>query len=253
MIFTMVGKRKMILGIQLYSIRDVLAQDWEKGLEELAQMGYKSVETAGFSYSDVEGVGAKLKSLGLEVPSVHSQLPLGDKSSKVIDEACQVGASCVISGRGPDDFKTADGIKRVAEMFNEARENASRAGLSVGYHNHEWEYLDIEGTPAYRVLAENLHPDVKMEIDTYWVAVGGKKPAEVIEELGDRVAYVHFKDGPGERGPANVAVGQGFMDFDTIFEKLENPLAGYVEFDTCDTDIMEASEKSLRFLEGKVK
>jgi len=243
----------MLLGIQLYSIRNVLAQDWEKGLEALAQMGFQSVETAGFGYSDCKTVSDKLKALELKVPSVHSQLPLGENANQVLDEACELGASCVISGCGPKDFETSDDIRKVADKFNEAREKASSAGLTVGYHNHDWEYRDIAEGPAYKVLIENLHEEVKMEIDTYWVAVGGKNPAEVISELGNRVSYIHFKDGPCERGPANVAVGEGSMDFDSIFKNLDAQLAGYVEFDSCDTDILKASEVSLRYLESKLK
>ncbi|MBN2713791.1 MAG: sugar phosphate isomerase/epimerase, partial [Planctomycetes bacterium] len=156
----------------------------------------------------------------------------------------------IISGKGPDDFASVDKIKATCEIFNEAAANCKARGFSFGIHNHEWEYKEVEGKPAYKYMEEFLSPDAFYEIDTYWVTVGGQDAAKVVAELGERVQLLHIKDGPGTREKAMLAAGSGIMNFPPIVEAAKHSNYMIVEIDRCDTDMMEAVKQSFDYLKS---
>lgn len=237
------------IGVQLYSVRDNLASDFEKTVKEISAMGFAGVEPAGVpSGTSFADAGKLFKSLGLTVCSAHTGLPIGKDSNRIIEEMQALDSTLIISGRGPDDFKTIDKIKMVCDWFNEAAEVAARNGMRVGMHNHDWEYLPVEGELAYRHLIKYLDPRVFFEIDTYWVKTAGADPAAVVKELGERVLFLHIKDGPCKKGQPMVAAGSGSMDFPPIVEAASSAEWIIVELDACATDMMEAVRNSFNYL-----
>ncbi len=237
----------MKISVQLYSVRDLMGKDFAGTVKAIADMGFTNVEPAGFKGSSCKEAAGLFKSLGISVPSMHAGLPLGKDKNQILDEAAQLGCRRIITGKGPDDFKTPDSIKKVCEIFNEASVNAKDAGMELGYHNHWWEYQDVNGKPAYKYMLENLNENVFLQVDTYWVKVGGQDPAAVLRELGSRVPLIHLKDGPGVKGVPNVALGEGVMDFSSIM-RASSAEVGIIEFDSCSGDILQAVEKSFRLL-----
>ena len=147
-----------------------------------------------------------------------------------------------------EDFSTRDGVARMAEQINEASARAAGHGLRLGYHNHEWELSAIvDGRHALEVLADLLAPEVFLEVDTYWAAVGGADVPALLRRLGKRVLALHVKDGPLVRGEPNVAVGRGLMSVPEVLAAAPEALR-VVEMDACATDIVQALAESRTYL-----
>jgi sugar phosphate isomerase/epimerase len=149
-----------------------------------------------------------------------------------------------------EDFATADGLARVADLLNGIAEKARAQGFQFGYHNHEHEleYM-IDGRHALDVLADLLAPEVFLEIDTYWAAVGGADVPALLQRHGDRVRLLHVKDGPVVRGEPNVVVGEGKVPVAEYLAAVPHAWR-VVEFDECATDVLDALEASHRYLSG---
>jgi len=237
------------IAIQLYTVRDALAEDFSGVVEKIAAIGYVGVETADFPGTTPERAGQLFKDLGLAVPSAHTELPLGEHKDEVLDTMAALGCQRIISGQGPDDFTTVDRIKRTCDLFNEASAVARENGLAFGVHNHWWEFQQVEGRTVFEVMLERLEPDVFFEIDTYWVQTAGADPAQVVGRLGKRAPLLHIKDGPCVRGEPMVAVGDGAVDLIRIVEAGAGSTEWMiVELDACATDMVEAVERSYHYL-----
>ncbi len=239
-----------LLSIQLYTVRDLIAQrGFAPVVRDIAAIGYAAVETAGFPGTDAAAAATLFRELGLQSVSGHFPMPVGAQKNKVLDEARTIGARYVISGKGPDDFKTLDRIKQSCAEFNEAGANAAAAGLTLAIHNHWWEFQMLDGRRVYEYMLEYLQPNVLFEVDVYWVQTGGDNPAEVVRRLGRRAPLLHIKDGPCVTGQPMTAVGDGRVDFGAI-AKTSQADVWVVELDECATDMMEAVRRSYRYLTG---
>lgn len=241
---------KKPIAIQLYTVRDALAEDWQGTLEKIAELGYVGVETAGFGYAgSVEKAKAEYDRLGLQVVGAHSPLPLGDNQTEIIETMQALGSQRLIcAGTGHDLFSTEADIKARAAAFNEANAVCKANGLSFGLHNHWWEYADVNGRIAYDILLEDLDDDIFFEIDTYWVASSGHDPVAEIQKLGNRVPLLHIKDGSTKKEDDMVAVGQGVMDFHKVIPAAVAAEWLIVELDRCGTDMMTAVSESYSYL-----
>jgi sugar phosphate isomerase/epimerase len=240
------------LGIQLYTVREALAQDFTGTIERIAAIGYAAVETAGFPGSTPAEADALFRRLGLQAPSAHSPLPLGDKRNEVLETMAALGAKYLVLAHIPtEEFKTIDGIKRACDRLNEANVVARENGLTLLYHNHWWEYEQAEFGRPYRVMAEHLEPSIGFELDAYWAKTGGCDPVEVLRELGARVPLMHVKDGSAKREDPQTAVGEGILDYTAIIPAAQHVEYQIVELDHCATDMMQAVEKSYRYLTEK--
>jgi sugar phosphate isomerase/epimerase len=240
---------KPSIGLQLYSVREQLSKDFEGTIRKIAEFGYAVAEPAGFPGSTPQKAAALFKELGLKSLSCHGQLPVGDKVAEVTDMMKAIGAKYLISGKGPDDFKTMDKIKAVADLFNEAAANASKNGFKIGYHNHDWELPDVDGKPGLLHLKDLLSKDIVFEVDTFWVTTGGKKALDILKELKGRTPVIHIKDGTCSRNPLKfMAAGTGKMDFPPILKATQDIEAYIVELDSCETDMLEAVKASFDYL-----
>ena len=196
------------VALQLYSVRNLLAKDFAGTVRKVADIGYAGVEAlTWFPGVTVADAARELKGLGLEVAAVHSGLPVGEKRNEVIEQVRAFGCKRIISGLGPDNFKTLDGIKKSCDTFNEAGAFAMQNGMQLGIHNHWWEIEPVGTVFPYQIMLERLDKSVFFELDVYWVKVGGLDPAKVVAELGARAPLLHIKDGPGIKGQPHTAVG----------------------------------------------
>jgi sugar phosphate isomerase/epimerase len=234
--------------LQLYTVRDQLATDRAGILKRVAGYGYAAVEPFGIT-SDPQGLRADLDAAGLSVCSVHA-IPVGDEAEAVIAAARTLGADTVIVPYlPPPRFADADGVHGIAAELNEASARLAGEGMRLGYHNHDFELSSlIGGTPALEVLAGQLDDAVLLELDTYWAAVGGQDVVPLLGRLGDRVGYLHVKDGPVvDREDFMTAVGSGRMPVAEILAA--SPSTWHVvELDRCATDMMTAVGDSLAWL-----
>jgi len=234
--------------VQLYTVREQLAGDRKGVLARIAAFGYGAVEPFGI-LDDPAGLAADLASAGLAVCSVHAS-PTGDEAAAVAQAARTLGAGTVIVPYlPPARFADADGVREVAAELNGMAAWLADQGLRLGYHNHDFELSSlVGGRPALEVLAGALDDDVLLEVDTYWAAVGGQDVPALLGRLGERVRYLHVKDGPVTRDDPMTAVGAGRMPVAEILAAGRHAEWHVVELDRCATDMMTAVAGSLAWL-----
>ncbi len=237
------------IAVQLYSVRDALAHDFEGVIRKIAAMGYAGVETAGvFGKSPKDGA-ALFQSLGLTVAAAHSPLPLGDKKNEVLDTLAALGTKyLVLAWLPPEEFKTPDTIKAACAMINEGNAIARAHGLTVAYHNHGQEFGRVANRLAYEYMVDYLDPSVVFELDTYWIQTTGESVVDAIHKLGTRAPLLHIKDGPCTHDDPMVAVGDGKMNFREVIGASTAAEWLIVELDRCATDMLTAVEKSYQYL-----
>ena len=236
------------LSVQLYTVRDLMAEP-RAVLTRLAEIGYGAVEPYDI-LTDPTGFRALVDELGLKVSSAHAPV-LGDQSEAVFAAAKTIGTDTVIVPHlDPARWADADGIASIAKDLNAAAEKAADQGLRVGYHNHWFELeSSVDGRHGLEVLADQVSDDVVLEVDTYWAQVGGADVPALLKRLGDKVRYLHVKDGPAKnREDAMTAVGGGVMPVAEILAA--NPAVEWhvVELDRCDTDMVTALADSYTYL-----
>lgn len=241
------------IALQLYTIRDQLAQDYEGTIRKVADMGYTGVETAAM-FGDSPAWAAKLfGELGLTVSGAHSALPLGDKKQEVIDTLGALRCRrLILPWQPPEMYTTVDGIKSVCDLLNEGAAVAKANGFRVGYHNHWFEYQLVGDRIPVDVMLDYLDPDVFLEVDVYWVQTAGQDPVEVVRRLGSRAPLLHIKDGPCQIEEPMTALGEGVVDIPVVVAAGAGSTEWLVvELDRCATDMMEAVRKSYQYLVEK--
>jgi sugar phosphate isomerase/epimerase len=237
------------ISVQLYSLRAEAAADFPGVLRRLADIGYAGVEPAGLHGLSPASFRSIIDECGLTVSSAHVGLPVGDQAQATLDEQEAIGNRMLISGGSPDDFSSADAVRRIADRFSEAATTAKARGMEIGYHNHWWEFESQVGDgTGYDVFLQHVDPSVFVEVDIYWAQVGGEDPAVLVNRLGDRVRYLHVKDGPIEPRVPMTAVGQGKVDIPSVLGANPNVEWHIVELDACGTDMFEAIAESHRYL-----
>jgi sugar phosphate isomerase/epimerase len=243
------------IALQLYTVREALANDFTGVVRRIADMGYVGVEpfAGAFTSTPAQEAARLFRELGLDVMGTHSPLPLGDDKNKALDLAAALGTKrLILPWLPPEEFQSVDAIKRACERLNEANAVARANGLELLYHNHWQEYGPVNGRYAYQVMLDFLEPSINFEVDTYWVKTAGRDPAAVLQELGARASLLHIKDGPAVRGQPMVAVGDGTLDIPAVIQAgEENADWMVVELDECATDMMTAVEKSYGYLTSK--
>ncbi len=184
----------MNYGIQMYSVRD-LAE--EKGLGEalkaVAEIGYKSVEFAGFFDNSAEDVLAMLKEYGLTVSGSHSFFDELDADfAGTVKYHHTIGNKNYILPCAP--IKTAAELADTVNKINKYQPMLAAEGIKMGFHNHYMEFLPNEdGQIPHDIL--QAETDISFEIDTYWAFIAGLNPSEVLEKLKARTPVIHLKDG----------------------------------------------------------
>lgn len=238
------------VSVQLYTVREALQEDLQGSLNKLAEAGYTQVEP--FAFTDYPGLGDALAAAGLTAPTTHAHF-LGESDEKIaaiFDAARELGIQTVIDPHVPADrWTTAASVDETAAQLNHAATIAAQHGMRVGYHNHAHEFENkIDGRNALEYLADRLDAEVVLEVDTYWVAVGGEDPVAVLQRLGDRVVAIHVKDGPGTKETKDqVAVGSGSLPVREIIEAAPDALR-VVELDDSRGDRFTAVIDSIAFL-----
>jgi len=222
-----------LLGVQLYTVRDLFERDACGTLEALAEIGVKDCETAGLFDHKAADVRAIMTDLDLVSRSGHVRLPeLRESFGMMLEDAETLGQSNLYLGWIPEEERTPDGYRALADLLNERGTEAKAAGKIVGYHNHEFEFIEQDGEIGYDILLERTDPElVTMELDFFWVADANKDPLEIFKSAPGRFSACHIKDRSAEG--EMVSVGDGLIDFKTLLPLAEE--AGierfYVEHD----------------------
>lgn len=216
------------VGIQLYTVRDLMKADFEGTLAKVAQIGYREVEFAGYFDHTPEQVRAVLDKNGLTSPSCHVgyENTAEDKWAATLQTVKAVGHQYVVCAWIPEESrKTADDWKRTCDRFNKAGQAAQAAGVQFAYHNHSFEFVPLaDGQKPYDVLLANTDPKlVQLEVDLFWITFGGADPVAYFMQYQGRFPMVHVKDMIKKPTPAAtpeqvmVDVGKGSIDWKAIF------------------------------------
>ena len=238
------------LSVQLYSVRQQIAEDLEGTLARIAALGFTAVEPYGDFIPSSDRYVAALAANGLRAPSAHAPILQLADPSEAFEAAVAIGVQTIIDPfLRTDEWESIDGIARIAERVNTAAERAREYGLTFGYHNHWWELEARQGdTPALELLAARLDDSVVLEVDTYWVEVGGVSAPELLGRLGDRVQLIHVKDGPKNQDTkAQRPAGEGAMDVPAVLAAAPHALR-VLEFDDYDGDLFDGLATSLAYV-----
>ena len=216
-------------GVQLYTVRDLIARDPAATIAAIAAMGYKELEIIQPTLPVV--VPLALKN-GLTIVSAHLDEPTarGEGFQDFLSRARASGIHYVVVPWVPPAERPTDrsGFERLADRLNRMGEQAAKAGLQLCYHNHAFEFgRDAAGTRWLDVMMGSARaPLVQLELDVFWVAITGAQPVEMINQYRDRVALMHLKDkspdAPAQLRESDVAhsscrdVGSGALDFKAI-------------------------------------
>jgi len=168
----------------------------------------------------------------------------------VFAAARELGIERVIDPHVPAErWQTAESVAEIAAQLNAAAIVAAAHGVTIGYHNHAHEAESIiDGKTALEVLADHLDAGVGLEVDTYWVAVGGQDPVALLERLGSRVVAIHVKDGAATPEPKDqTAVGSGTLPIRRILDAAPGALR-VIELDDSHGDRFQAISDSFDYL-----
>ncbi|TSD66246.1 sugar phosphate isomerase/epimerase [Inquilinus sp. KBS0705] len=221
------------VGLQLYSLRDELPKDVKGVIAKVAKAGYSEVETFGYSKQNgFWGLSAKefsalLKANGLKTPSGHYGLDEFFGSGKMdefdsyIEAALATGQTYIVVPSLDHKFiQTAADFRTIADKLNKAAEICKTHGLKLGYHNHNFEWKETEGTTFYDTILDHTDPRlVSMEMDIYWVVRAGHDPVKIFEKHPGRFAMVHIKDMDKGNNELNTEIGNGTINFANILSK----------------------------------
>jgi sugar phosphate isomerase/epimerase len=241
------------LSVQLYTVRDALSADLPGTLQRIADIGYTNVEAFGF-VDNADELAAALRDAGLAAPSGHARLlDAGEQDlERIFHASVTIGLGTLIDPHIDEArWTTREDVEAIARELSTLAPRAADHGLVLGYHNHAFEFSNrIDGVSAYEVFADALSDDVVLELDTYWVQVGGDDPVAIIGKYGDRVQFLHVKDGDGSHDDKQqVAVGNGTMPIREIIAAAPDALH-VVELDDHEGDVFQAVADSYTFLEG---
>lgn len=240
----------MEISVQMYSVREDLATDFQGAVARLVELGLTHAEPYHLLEYREDLVRAR-EQHAIDFPSAHQSF-LGEVDFPEILEAAQaVGVTYLVDPFwNPEDWKDASRVRSLAATLNERAAAAAGTGIRVGYHNHHVELASqLEGRSALELFAEALDPEVILEIDTYWAAVGGADLPTLLGILGERVQLVHLKDGDLSEDPAaQLPLGEGKMPLAQTLDASAQVAYGVIEFDDYAGDMFEGIAASIAHL-----
>lgn len=221
------------LGLQLYSVREELPKDYEGTLKQVASVGFKEVEAAGFYGHDAAQVSTAMKDAGLRCVSSHYGYDvLHAQLDQIIEFGHKLGLGYIVCSspghKNPatgDHSFTLDDWRWNADQFNEFGEKIKAAGMHFAYHNHTPEFVETDGIVPYDELLRLTDPSkVSFEMDCGWVMVGGGNPIAYLKKYPTRICMLHVKDfktlpvhGSNANPPVSAELGHGAIDYKPIF------------------------------------
>jgi len=248
------------IGIQLYSVRDNMSANPDSTVAEVGKMGYKFVETAGYSDGKFYGVPAAeftamVEKNGMQFLGSHTGKSLPDSASwnstmewwdKAIAAHKEAGVKWIVQPwMGESAFTSLDVLKKYCDYFNTVGEKCNAAGIRFGYHNHSKEFTKIDSITIYDFMLQNTDPaKVMFQIDLYWITVGGADPLVYFDKYPGRFELFHVKDAKELGGEGSI------MNFEPIFTAADKAgMNNYiVEVEGSAFSPLESVRKSHEFL-----
>jgi sugar phosphate isomerase/epimerase len=241
----------MPIGLELYSVRDLLPKDFDGTLAQVRSAGYTVVEAAGFYNRSAADFRSAMDKAGLRCISAHYTLSLLETQlDSLIEYAHALGLEymiCSSSGgthrdpaaKGPD---TLDDWRWRADEFNRIGEKLKAAGITLGVHNHVPEFAVFDGTIVYDELLRLTDPKlVVFEMDAGWVIAAGYNPIDYLKQSPERFPLMHIKEvlrGPDGKFHAKT-VGRGMLDYQPILSAATGLKQYFIEQEEFEMDPMQ--------------
>jgi Sugar phosphate isomerases/epimerases len=262
-----------VIGLQLYTVRDEMQKDPAATLEKIAQIGYQSVESVGYTSADkfykmdLLAFSNVLKQNGLVMPSAHYRFGIERNEGEIvkgtilhdwqraIDDAAAVGLKyMVVGGLAMAERGGIDRYKYIADELNIAGEKCKKAGIQLCYHNHDFEFEKQSGTTPYDILLATDENLVKMEIDLYWVTKANQDPITLMEDHPGRFPLWHVKDMERSVEQKFTEVGNGIINFKQIFRHAKKAGLQYffVEQDKTNGSPFDSITQSISYLKKHI-
>ena len=246
------------IGLQLYSVRDLLPKDFDGTLARLRQAGYTEVEAAGYYDRTAAEFRQAMTAAGLRCVSTHHPLGvLRPQLDQLIEYGSALGLEYMIcsssvrrdpAAKGP---LTLDDWRWVADEFNRIGEKVKAAGIAFGYHNHTPEFGSEAGVVFYDELLRLADPKlVVFEMDCGWVFAAGRNPVEYLSKTPERFPLLHVKDMAREANGQfhSTVMGRGVMDYRPILRAATGLKHYFIEQEEFDSDPMEALRSDAEYM-----
>lgn len=192
------ARRLSAIGVQLYTVRDVLPKKPAETLRRIRELGYREIEA---TYDDQEKIWREVAACGMKPVSIHlkdTMLDAGqeDALSRALDQAKGWNFVFAVIPALPEKQRSQpDVVRALGDRLNRAGEKARAAGLRLCYHNHAFDFRPLNGTSGFQMLMDRLDPKLcGFEVDCFWVSVAGGDPAALLRKLAGRVPLLHLKD-----------------------------------------------------------
>ena len=214
------------IGLQLYTLRDMMKKSVPKTLAAVAKACYKEVEFSGYFNTPVPEMKKILDDNGLASSSSHIQMAdIGMMLPKFIEDAKQLGQKYLTVAWIDSSERTADGYKRIADRFNAAGLDARGDDLQIAYHNNSYEFAPLgpRGQSGYEILLAGTDPlNLAMELDVFWMRQAKQDPLAWLARYPNRFRMLHLKDiGPPPKNEMR-DVGKGVIDWRAILRRAKS-------------------------------
>ena len=258
------------VGVQLYTLRNEIGKDALGTLKKVAALGFGEVENFGYSGKFFGMSAAEYKAvladLGITAPSGHYMYGnFGNKQipgsvlygwEKAVEDAAALGQEyMVVAYLMPEERGNADVYKKIAANLSKAAETCKKAGIQLCYHNHDFEFEAQDGVLPFDILTSETDKNlVKIEFDLYWAARAGQNPVELFKKHKGRIALWHVKDMDNTDKKNFTEVGNGVIDFGTIFSqaKTSGMKHFFVEQDVCPGSPFDSIKQSIGFSQSNL-
>jgi len=237
--FKLSNRRNLCVGLQLYTIRDAMKADVRGSLKKVSELGYKNLELADYDNGKFYGFAPKefkkmVKDLGMNIISSHTKVEAAgitvDNAKKMADDHAELGVKYCVQPWVNEEDRTIEKFKKMVGDWNEVGKIMKAAGIQFAYHNHNFEFKNMDGiVPYYDIFMTQLDADlVKMELDLYWAIKAGQDPVEMFKKYPGRFHLFHMKDMQTKKDPFYTiikdditSVGAGLIDFKRILAAKE--------------------------------
>ncbi|TFD99827.1 sugar phosphate isomerase/epimerase family protein [Jeotgalibacillus salarius] len=246
------------VALQLWSVKEAMEENPDNTIQALSEAGYDGVQLAG----DYGKSGQEWKKLlsdnHLEAAGIHMPLTALESDSELdhwIAFSKEIGNTKLIIPFLEEDWRTLEGYKKLADLMNKALSKLSEAGLRLGYHHHDFEFVSIEpGMTGWDVIEEMTdQDDVYFEIDVYWTEYASIHTYNLLDRLKERVFSIHLKDMIEENGhKRTAAIGNGNLDLKGFADRVDTEWL-IVEQEHFDGDPLEEVKPSANVVKGWYK
>lgn len=267
------------IALQVYSVREQMQEDFYGTLKKVKEFGYSGVEFAGLYGNDPLEVKKMCEEIGLVPVSAHVPFDeLMGNMEETIDCYAKLGVKFVVIPYLTEEYRPGQpGFQKVIDGAKVLGEALNKKGIVLGYHNHDFEFVKIDGEYALDILYKEVGPELlQTELDTCWVNIGGENPAEYVKKYAGRTPIVHLKDFAGGKSENMYAligidedekkesanafefrpVGKGVQNFPAIVEAADAGGAEWyvVEQDepSMGLDRLECAEASIKYLLSEI-